>query len=214
MKAILAVDSHWGIGRNGTIPWHLRMDMMHFSSYTMGNICLMGRTTYQSIPEQNHEKLPGRIKIVMSKNTTIPRFGEREWWANDWDMAGVELEALSKTKDRSDVILIGGLSLYRRLLQYCDEIMLTRIEEPFGCDVRFEDHFIDALFGDDDQPGIFEKSKRIATIEECINTSPFPTRYHIEKYRRINPLEIDKVPDDLRPVVFPNRVAHWFPSLH
>lgn len=215
MKAILAVDSHWGIGLDGKLPWHFHMDMLHFSAYTMGKVCLMGKTTYASIPEKNHERLPGRVKLIMSKGTTRMDFDTQQHWASDWDAAGIELETLSKTPDRSDVILIGGKSMYDRLLPYCDEIMLTRIDNFYGCDTEIGEHIIDKLFGDDvEHPGLFKKVEHISSIEEFPNGSLLPIRYHIERYRRINPLEIDKVPDDLRPVVFPNRVAHWFPSLH
>lgn len=191
------------------------MDMLHFSAYTMGKVCLMGKKTYASIPEKNHRRLPWRIKVIMSKGVSAMDFDAHQHWAKDWSSAGIELETLSRTPDRSDVIIIGGKSIYDRLLPYCDEIMLTRVDNWYGCDTVLDEYVVDKCFGDGDQdPGLFKKVEHIASIKEFQNGCLIPVQYHIEKYRRINPLEIDKVPDDLRPVVFPNRVTHWFSSLH
>lgn len=211
MKAILAVDAAWGIGANGKLPWHFHMDMIHFNAYTRNKICLMGKTTYESIPEKNHTVLPGRKKVILSHSTTRIGFDRCQYWAPNWYEAGRWIETLSHTPDRSDVILIGGKSMYDRLLPYCEEIMLTRIDNLYGCDTKLDDHVIDKLFGDDvlSWPGIFEKVEHIASIEEFPNGDLLPTQYHIERYKRINPLEPDKVPDDLRPVVFPVNVFDW-----
>ena len=204
MKAILAVDSHWGIGVDGKLPWHFHMDMIHFNAYTRNKICLMGKTTYESIPEKNYTRLPTRHKVIMSHSTTRMGFDRCQHWAKTWRDAGCIIEEYSKTPDRSDVILIGGKSMYDRLLPYCEEIMLTRIDNFYGCDAKLDDYVIDKLFGDDDKwPGLFKKVEHIASIEEFPNGSLLPTQYHIERYKRINTLEPDKVPDDIRPVILP-----------
>ena len=65
MEAIVAVDLHNGIAKNGSIPWTSKKDMTHFYKKTTGNIVIMGRNTFFSIPEERRP-LKNRLNIVLT----------------------------------------------------------------------------------------------------------------------------------------------------
>lgn len=66
ITAVFAMDEMCGIGKNGTLPWHIPEDMKHFRDLTMGKVVIMGSRTYESLPVQ-FRPLPGRTNLVLSK---------------------------------------------------------------------------------------------------------------------------------------------------
>ena len=70
MEAIVAVDLKNGISKNGAIPWTSKKDMSHFYKKTTGNIVIMGRTTYFSIP-QERRPLKNRLNIVLTSQPEL-----------------------------------------------------------------------------------------------------------------------------------------------
>jgi dihydrofolate reductase len=56
------------IGKNGDLPWHLPEDLAHFKRTTLGQAVVMGRVTWESIPEK-FRPLPGRRNVVVSRQT-------------------------------------------------------------------------------------------------------------------------------------------------
>ena len=67
LTLVVAMDLQRAIGRDNQLPWHLRDDLKHFKSVTMGKPILMGRKTYDSIGRP----LPGRQNIVLSRNSQL-----------------------------------------------------------------------------------------------------------------------------------------------
>ena len=67
MEAIVAIDLYNGISKNGVIPWTSKKDMTHFYKKTTGNIVIMGKNTYFSIPEERRP-LKNRLNIVLTTN--------------------------------------------------------------------------------------------------------------------------------------------------
>jgi dihydrofolate reductase len=133
--AIAAMASNRVIGRAGKLPWHLPEDLKFFKQTTLGHPVLMGRRTFESILVQLGKPLPGRLNIVLSE--TVP---PREGVHVIRDIA----ELSSVPGLTSPVYLIGGAQLYEALLDQCDEILLTYLEQPHEGDTRFppfEDKF-------------------------------------------------------------------------
>jgi len=65
INAIVAVDEHWGIGKDGTMPWpHLSEDLKRFKKLTDGSMIVMGKNTWLSLPKR---PLPGRENVVISR---------------------------------------------------------------------------------------------------------------------------------------------------
>ena len=67
MKAIVAVDRNWGIGRDGGLLVHLPGDLKYFKEKTLGKTVVMGRETLESLP--GGKPLPGRDNIVLTLNS-------------------------------------------------------------------------------------------------------------------------------------------------
>ena len=115
------------IGLNNKMPWHLPADLQHFKSVTMNHPIIMGRKTYESIGRP----LPGRRNLVISRQPEL-------------EIEGVEIyqsinEALISCNGLTDVMIIGGSSIYEQMLEYADRLYLTYIELETTGDAFFPD---------------------------------------------------------------------------
>jgi dihydrofolate reductase len=125
---IAAVADGGVIGRNGAIPWHLPEDVAHFRELTMGHPVVMGRRTWESIPDR-FRPLPGRRNIVLTRQA-------------DWEAEGAEHApsldvALALVADEPEVFVIGGAQVYEDALPRADVLALTEIELAAGGDTFF-----------------------------------------------------------------------------
>jgi dihydrofolate reductase len=121
------------IGRQGTLPWHLPEDLKHFRNLTSGTTVVMGRGTWDSLPEKVRP-LPGRRNIVLTKNA--------RWAAPGANVAHSLAEALSSAD--GDVWVIGGASVYAAALEFADHVVVTELQESFDGDVHapeLDDHW-------------------------------------------------------------------------
>lgn len=134
MKIILAVDKNWGIGKDGKMLFHIKKDLAHFKSYTLGNICIMGRKTYESMGGA----LPDRENIVLTRN--------KNYKSKDAKVFTNYKEVLSYVKERrEEVFVIGGEKIVEIFLEYCDEAIITKIY-----DRKEADTFLHNFDQDDD----------------------------------------------------------------
>ncbi len=116
MELIAAVYEDWGIGAGGTQPVTLSADRKFFRETTRGAAVIVGRRTVEDFPGQ--KPLPGRQNFLLSRNLTeLPGFTV---------CASVQ-EVLEKTADYPKVMVIGGGSIYRQMLPYCDSACITRL---------------------------------------------------------------------------------------
>ena len=115
MKAIVAVDEAWGIGKDGKLLTHLPEDMKFFRTVTKGKVVVMGRKTLQSFPDA--KPLKNRINIVLTSDDTMNGEGLIVYRSVD--------DALKQLKeyDSDDVYIIGGQSIY-------EQLSLIHISEP------------------------------------------------------------------------------------
>ncbi len=122
---IVATDSNYGIAKNGAIPWKNKIDMTHFKRQTCGNVVLMGRKTWDSLPIK---PLPNRKNIVIS-STMKPT-------DNITVLPSIERAMQLYTKDEKWYI-IGGASLYNYFFKHIsllDRILWTRMNDEYICD--------------------------------------------------------------------------------
>ena len=127
--ALIAAVTRGGvIGRDGGIPWRIPEDMQRFRSLTMGHPVVMGRRTWESLPDQ-FRPLPGRGNVVVTRN--------RDWSAQGADRAGSVEEALDLLESESRVFVIGGGEIYAAALPFADELLLTEIEADIDGDTHF-----------------------------------------------------------------------------
>lgn len=140
---IVAVDQQMGIGKNGTLPWHLPEDLKYFSKITktvdtpgLQNAVIMGRRTWESIPAK-FKPLSGRINVVLSSNEEL----DLPDGVLHFDSLDAALTALSTSDKVDQVFVIGGAKLYAEAILHpeLERIYLTRIESVFNCDTFFPD---------------------------------------------------------------------------
>jgi len=125
ISLVAAMANDRVIGNRNRLPWHLPADLRRFKAITMGKPLLMGRLTHQSIGRP----LPGRRNIVVSRN---PAYAARGCAV----VASVGA-ALALAADAPELMVIGGASVYRRLLAQAGRIHLTRVYGEFPGDTWF-----------------------------------------------------------------------------
>jgi len=108
------------IGRDGDMPWHLPEDLAHFKRTTLDAPVVMGRRTWQSLPER-FRPLPGRENIVVTRNPAFRATGARLAPSLEAALASVPASA-------SAAWVIGGGELYRAALPLASELVVTRID--------------------------------------------------------------------------------------
>lgn len=112
---IAICDENLLIAVNGQLPWHFQEDLAYFKNKTTGHTVVMGRKTYESLPEK--KPLAGRTNIILSKTMDKPPNGFL--WA---PMSGIL--AL-----QDDIFVIGGGEIYKEFLPHADQIILTLVKE-------------------------------------------------------------------------------------
>lgn len=127
---IAAVARNGVIGHGKDLVWRLPEDMRHFRSTTTGAPVIMGRGTWDSLPER-FRPLPGRRNIVLTRQP-------------GWAAAGAEVahsldEAIARAADVPRVFVIGGAQVYALALPRANELVLTEIDRDFDGDTRFPD---------------------------------------------------------------------------
>ena len=129
ISAIVAVDKDWGIGFEGQLLEHLPPDMEYFKELTMGNIVIMGRKTWDSLPIK---PLVNRHNVIISKSipeTKLPQiitdrqdpitFLQMDSLIQNWEKI--------KRFSNKEIFIIGGGEIYKQLLPYCDRVYVTFI---------------------------------------------------------------------------------------
>ncbi|KAK8791962.1 hypothetical protein WA158_005352 [Blastocystis sp. Blastoise] len=145
---IVAATDRLGIGLKGSIPWRLREDMKYFKQITCTtedpekrNAVIMGRLTYESLPEQ-YRPLKDRINYILSRDeSTIEKYGNIE---NVIVCSSLD-EALLKVFNRVEtpliekVFIIGGGQIYKSAIHLpeCEYIYITKIHSTIDCDTFF-----------------------------------------------------------------------------
>ncbi len=125
MNIIVAADRNWGIGKSGDLLYSIPEDMKFFRTMTSGKTVIMGRATLMSLP--NSKPLPKRRNIILSR--TLDSVEGAEVCKTPEEVA----ELLSDTPGE-DVFVIGGESVYRDMLPFCDTAYITRIDEVRDAD--------------------------------------------------------------------------------
>ena len=128
---ILNCDNHFGIGKRNGLLFSLPLDMAYFRKTTSGHVVAMGENTLISFP--NSKPLKNRTHIVLSKDADHNYDG-----VINVHSFGDFLSKIAEELKAQDVYVIGGASIYRQMLPYCDEVLLTKVEADGGAEVFFE----------------------------------------------------------------------------
>lgn len=119
LSIVVAMALDHAIGRNNNLLWRLPADLKRFKELTTGHCILMGRRTWESLPNGS---LPNRRNIVISRSLAEAPSAEL--------YATVEA-ALQAVQDQDEVFVIGGGEIYRQLLERADRLYLTLVEAHY-----------------------------------------------------------------------------------
>ena len=162
MNAIAAVDANWAIGNKNRLLTSIPADMKFFREKTMGHVVVMGRKTLESFP--NGLPLKNRTNIVLT--------GNKDYNVKDAIIVHTVEELLEEIKKypSEEVYCIGGDSVYKQLLPYCDTAHVTKIDFAYEADSYF--------------PNLDEMPEWKVTAESDEQTY-FDLEYSFMKYERI-----------------------------
>lgn len=134
ISLIVAVDKENGIGKNNDLPWHLPADMKFFKETTTGNIVLMGRKNYESIPLK-FRPLPNRLNLILTRDYSFTA---------ENCILFHSIEELLQWKDENEkdprvLYITGGGEIFKQLLdlRIVEEMFITHIDHSFDADVFF-----------------------------------------------------------------------------
>lgn len=162
MNLIVAVDKNWAIGLGNKLLVSIPQDMKFFRETTKGKVVVMGRKTLESFPGQ--QPLKNRVNVVLTQNP--------DYKVKDTVVVHSVEEALEAVKeyDKEDIFVIGGETIYRALLPYCDKAYITKIDHAYVADTYF--------------PNLDEdKEWRMTKISD--EQTYFDLEYHFTIYERV-----------------------------
>ncbi len=161
MKAIVAVDENWGIGREGRLLIRIPADQKNFKELTMGDAVILGRKTMDTFPGKR--PLEGRTNIIFSRNPDYSVQGDNAVVVHD----EAELDrVLAECGGPDDAWVIGGESIYKLLLPRCDRAIVTMIDRRYDADAFFPDLSADPeweLESESDEQVYFDTTYRYQT---------------------------------------------------
>ncbi len=161
MNCIVAVDSNWGIGLKKQLLVRIPADMRFFKATTTGKVVIMGRATLESFP--GGKPLADRVNIVVTHDPgyKVP------------DAIVVhsieEAAKLAAEYASEDVYIIGGGSIYKQFLPYCDVAYVTKIDFAYDADTFFPN---------------LDNDPEWECVEEGEEQTYYDIIYHFTRYER------------------------------
>ena len=149
MELVVAVDSGWGIGNKGELLCRVSDDLKNFRAVTTGQTVILGSKTLSTFP--GGRPLKNRRNIIMSRRP-------------DYTVEGAEVahspeELLAMLSEDEKAVVIGGESIYRLLLPYCDTAIVSKFDIELPADAFFPDLDSDPEWIIDEQSEIFTASE-------------------------------------------------------
>lgn len=129
MNLIVAVDKNWAIGKDNGLLVSIPADMKFFRETTIGKVVVMGRKTLESFP--GGQPLKKRTNIVLTR--------DKNYSVKDAIVVHNIEELLEELKkyEQEEIYVIGGESIYRALLPYCNLAHVTKINHAYAADTYF-----------------------------------------------------------------------------
>ncbi|MEX1014038.1 MAG: dihydrofolate reductase [Candidatus Paceibacterota bacterium] len=131
--SIAAIGKNRAIGKNNKLLWHIPDDLKRFKELTLGYPIIMGRKTYESLPE-NFRPLPGRENIIVTRNKDYNAPGAKI--TNSLEEAIEYGQSLEKEK----IFIGGGQQIYKQAMPFVNELYLTIINEEKDGDAFFPEY--------------------------------------------------------------------------
>ncbi|MEO8822913.1 MAG: dihydrofolate reductase, partial [Ginsengibacter sp.] len=127
LSHMVAASENNIIGANNDIPWKLSTDFKYFKNKTWGMPVIMGRKSFDAMDKA----LPGRINIVITKNT--------DWHRENVFVAHTIKGAINKAKESEakEIFIIGGGKIFKETIDIVDRIYLTRVHAQVEGDTYY-----------------------------------------------------------------------------
>ena len=182
LTIVVALDDCNGIGRDNTIPWHIKNDLKFFRYVTTQkidsnkqNAVIIGRKTYETFPKP----LPNRLNIVVSSNRSLPNL-------NYPNVIRVDTfnDAINRAKDDStveNIFIAGGVSIYEEAMKtnLVQRLFVTRVKGDFQCTAVWSSFDISKFKRQEIIPEEYQQF--FDQTKENDQTQP---AYHLEIYER------------------------------
>lgn len=162
MNIIVAVDENWAIGNKNELLIRIPADMKMFREETTGKVVVLGRKTLETFPNGN--PLKNRTNIILST--------QKDYQVKDAIVVHSIEELLEELKayEEEQIYIIGGESIYRQMLPYCNTAHVTKIDRSYEADAYF--------------PNLDDDAQWEITAESD-EQSYFDTTYRFVKYERV-----------------------------
>lgn len=150
MEAIVCIDLKFGIGKDGTIPWTNKKDLTWFRQKTLNTIVIMGRKTYESLPESNRP-LKNRHNVVLTKQDIN--------YPGAYTIHNLEdYKLLDCYNSSMRVVVIGGSTVYKQYSNQIKTFWITQLKKEYECDtfldINLEKYESEKIY-DDEEMTIF-----------------------------------------------------------
>ena len=136
LSLIWAMADNRVIGIENRLPWKLPADMQWFRKNTMGKPIIMGRLTFESF---GAKALPGRRNIIISRDANYGAEFVSEHNSGDIEVYTSIEAALNELKYVEEVMIIGGMSLYKQVLPLASRLYMTLVHAEIEGDAWFPD---------------------------------------------------------------------------
>jgi dihydrofolate reductase len=143
LELIVAHDIMMGISKKEKIPWKVSEDMQFFKEKTIGNVVIMGKNTFFSLP--NRKPLEKRLNIVITHNPEKYRHYEETYpnlmFTDDYKIyervkkLRGRLHKIWEINDNFTIFFIGGNQIYQQFAPICDTLWITKIKHDYNCDL-------------------------------------------------------------------------------
>ncbi len=162
-KIIACINQRNALGKNGKLLYHIGNDMANFKRMTLNNVVIMGRSTFESLP--NGEPLKDRINIILTTNRD---FNVKSEYDNVYIAYTIQdaIELCNAFFSDKELFVIGGGSVYKQFLdeELIDEMRLTIVKDEMNGDTYFPH------YEDKDWTVYYKSMAQVSTFEGVDNT--------------------------------------------
>jgi len=181
ISMIVALSSNRVIGIENSLPWKLSADMAWFKKNTLNKTILLGRKTWESLPLR---PLPGRKHILLTHNDIYQPLGIAGQKIEGVKIVNSIEEAIAfaetELEKNEELMVIGGATIYKLMLPYCNKLYITGVKCALEGDAWFpeidtlqwKDTFTEAHFADDKNQYDFDflvKERVKVKVKERVN---------------------------------------------
>lgn len=146
INIIAAIGKNRELGKDNKLLWHIPEDFKRFKTLTSGHVVIMGRKTYESLPEK-FRPLPDRINILVTRNLNFT-ISARSYKDSDNKVIicysleeALRLASLAQGKPLKKIFIIGGAEIYKQGIKFADKLYLTLVDKIFpNADAFFPDY--------------------------------------------------------------------------